>query len=253
LRFLGTIRGDRPSRSVEIRAAAFTEQRDPEQFPMRYLLTKTLRTRFTRELRRSLPQFRERKARSGVRGTTLYEWRATPTLTCYVALVVDDRSDRFTVELAWSRSGHFPAQVRNESAAEVPRGGAMRLHLRSLWQRFRVEPSWSLTAKSPAELTLEHTLLDPEVDDEAKAALIDARERSVAAAAADPDVAPPDADEESVTEALERLGPAVDDVMQRLRRYAVPYFDRIAAQWGGDDEAPDAHSAAARSRIAGPV
>src|SRR5215207_4928131 len=111
---------------------------------MRYPLIKPLRQRFTRELRRALPQFRERKVRSGVRGTYLYEWRATPELTCYIALVIDDASDRFTVELAWSRSHHFPAQLRAQRADEHPRSGAMRFHLRALWQAHRMEPSWTL-------------------------------------------------------------------------------------------------------------
>jgi len=218
---------------------------------MRYPLVKVLRKRFTRELGRALPHFRERRARSGVRGTTLYEWRATPALTCYVALVVDETRDRFTLELAWSRSGHFPAQLRQNSPDDEPRGGAMRFHLRALWQRHRVEPFWSLTGKTPSELELERRLVDPSVTDEDKVALLEARERRAAAAAVDPASELPPAEDVPVTDALARLGPTLDDVMARLERYAVAYFARVVADYGavagGEEPTPG------RRRVAGPV
>jgi hypothetical protein len=219
---------------------------------LRHTLTKVLRQRVTRELRRALPHFRERKTRSGVRGTTLYEWRATRALTCYVALVVDEERDRFTVELAWSLSGHFPAQVRHDSPDEAPRGGAMRFHLRALWQRYRVEPSWSLTPKTPDELTLDRTLIDPDVPDGKKAALLEARDRRIATVLGEPGGDPGATlrpEEEPATDALSRIGPAVDDVVARLQRYAAPYFARAVAEHGDADPG----ALPLRSRVAGPV
>lgn len=204
---------------------------------MRYSLVKPLRQRFTRELRRALPHFRERKARSGVRGTFLYEWRATPELTCYVALVIDDARDRFTVELAWSRSHHFPAQLRAHRADEHPRAGATRFHLRALWQAYRVEPSWSLVGRTPYETELDRMLIDPELPDGAKLALLDEHERRLRAAASEPEGELASADETPVTEALQRIGPAVDDVITRLRRYALPYFAGIVEEYGGGERA----------------
>ena len=216
---------------------------------MRYLVANVLRKRFTRELRRALPEFRERKARSGVRGTFLYEWRATPALTCYVALVIDDERDRFTVELAWSRSHRFPAQLRQESPDEGARGGAMRFHLRALWQRHRAEPSWSLVARTPAEQELERLLIDPTVPEAAKIALLEARERRSARAGGDPGGEAAHAEEDPVTEALSRIGPAIADVMARLRRYAVPYFARVVDTQG----AGPAQVAPSGSALAEPV
>ena len=216
---------------------------------MRYALIKPLRRRFTRELRRALPQFRERKVRSGVRGTTLYEWRGSAAITCYVALVVDERTDRFTVELAWSRSQHFPAQVRQDSPDEGPSGGAVRFHLRALWQRYRVEPSWSLVERTPAEQELERALIDPAVRDEEKVALLDARQRRVEGVGSDGERQAQLVVDQPVTEALARIGPAVADVMARLERYAVPYFARVVAE----ETAREGEVVAPRSRVAGPV
>lgn len=216
---------------------------------MRRPLAKILRKRFTRELRRALPAFRDRKARSGLRGTFLYGWRATSALSCYVALVIDEERDRFTVELAWSASHHFPAQVRQDSPDEGARAGAMRFHLRALWQRYRVEPSWSLTGRTPAELDLDRTLIDPTVSDRAKIALLEARVRAADLAAGDPGADAPRGEDEPVTESLARIAPVVDDVMARLRRYAVPYFASVVAARGGDREG----TAAPGSRVARPV
>lgn len=216
---------------------------------MRHPLAKVLRKRLTRELRRALPQFRERKARSGVRGTFLYEWKATPALTCYVALVIDEERDRFTIELAWSRSHHFPAQVRQDGPAEGDRGGAMRFHLRALWQQHRLEPSWSLTSRTPEEQEVERTLIDPAVPGSAKVALLEARDRRAAAAAAEPGGETAHVEDEPVTDALARVAPVVDDVVARLRRYALPYFADVIASHGRAEPA----DAPVRSRVAGPV
>lgn len=202
---------------------------------MRYVLSKTLRKRFTRRLARALPYFRERKARSGVRGTFLYEWRATPAITCYVALVIDDERDAFTVEVAWSTMHHFPAGIRNHAADERPRAGAMRLQLRALWQPYRLEPWWSLVPRSPGEIEAESVLADPTVSAERKVALIEEHERLTRRIRLEPtaDDPPPSPDTTPVTEALGRIGPAVDDAVGRLVQHAVPFFERAVAEHGG--------------------
>ena len=201
---------------------------------MRYVLSKALRKRFTQRLTRALPRFRERKARSGVRGTFLHEWRATPALTCYVALVVDEERDAFTVEVAWSTMHHFPAGIRNHSPDEPARAGAMRLQLRALWQPYRLEPWWSLVPKSPREIEAESVLADPGVPAERKVALVEEHERLARTIAFDPAAAgsPPTPDTTPVTEALTRIAPAVDDAIARLVQHAMPFFDRAIAEHG---------------------
>lgn len=215
---------------------------------MRYVLAKTLRTRFTRALRRTMPEFRERKARSGVRGTFLYEWRASPAITCYVALVMDELTDRFTVELAWSRSHHFPAQIRQDGPHESPRGGAMRFHLRALWQRRRAEPSWTLGERTPAEQELERALIDPDVSDDEKLELLEKRSRAPGGAGGDVERQVQLVVDQPVTDALARVAPAIADVMARLRRYAVPYFAEVVLR-----ETTRAVASESGSRVPRPV
>jgi hypothetical protein len=166
-----------------------------------------------------------------------------------VALVIDEPTDRFTVDLAWSRSHRYPAQVRQDSPDEGPRGGAMRFHLRALWQRHRAEPSWTLGERTPAEQELERALIDPAVSDAEKLALLEARQRRSEADVRALERQPRVAVDEPVNDALARIDPALSDVMARLRRYALPYFAGVVAAEDGR-EAPDD---AARSRSAGPV
>jgi len=201
---------------------------------MRYVLAKALRKRFTQRLARALPRFRERKARSGVRGTFLYEWRATPAVTCYVALVVDDERDAFSVELAWSRMHHFPAGIRNHAPDEAPRAGAMRLQLRALWQPYRLEPWWSLVPKSPGEIEAESLLADPAVSVERKVAVVEEHERLARSIRLEPtaDQPPPTPDTTPVTEALARIAPAVDDAVARLVQHGLPFLERAVAEHG---------------------
>ncbi|HKG91480.1 MAG TPA: hypothetical protein VKA84_06310 [Gemmatimonadaceae bacterium] len=191
---------------------------------MRYELAKALRRRFTVRLRGALPQFRERKARSGVRGVHLYEWRPGPQGSGYVALAVDALRDRFTVDVAWSEGHHFPAQLRQASPDEGLRGGAARFQLRAFWQRYRVEPWWSLVPKSPYEQELDRALIAPEVPVARKVRLLEEYEASLAPALADQAALAVD----PLTDALARIEPALDDVMERLREYAEPWFERQA-------------------------
>jgi hypothetical protein len=202
---------------------------------MRYVVSKALRKRFTQRLGRALPHFRERKARSGVRGTFLYEWRATAALTCYVALVVDDERDAFTVEVAWSRMQHFPAGIRNHAPGEPARAGAMRLQLRALWQPYRLEPWWSLVPRSPREIEADSLLADPAVPVERKVAIVEEHERLSRTIHLEPtaDEPPPTPDTTPVTEALTRIAPAVDDAIARLVQHAVPFFERAVVEHGG--------------------
>lgn len=184
-------------------------------------IARALRRRFTRRLRRTLPEFRERKVRAGLRGTVLYEWRPLPALTCYIALVIDQERERFDVELAWSRGRGFPAHLRTSTPAEAMAANSARLHLRSLWQRWFAEPGWLLEAPSEYELSLERDLADPAVPDARKAALLDAHEALGRRKAGEP---PANADDGplSATEAIARIEGALDDVMARIERFARP-------------------------------
>lgn len=156
----------------------------------------------------------------------LYEWRPDPNGslgTCYVALVVDTFRDRFTVDVAWSAAHHFPAQLRQSSPDDGPRAGAARFHLRAFWQRYRVEPWWSLVPKSPYEQELDRTLIAPDVPAAQKVRLLEEYEASLAPALADR----ASLDDAPLTDALARIEPALDDVMERLREYAGPWFEAL--------------------------
>ena len=92
-------------------------------------------------------------------------------------------------------------------------------------------------------------LIDPSVADATKIALLEARERRSAKAAGESGGGPAHTDEDPVTEALGRIGPAIADVMARLRRYAVPYFALVVETQG----AGPAAAASSGSELAEPV
>ena len=162
-----------------------------------------------------------------MRGVTLYEWRPSARLTCYIALMVDPERDRFTVDVAWSESHHFPAQLRQISPAERPRAGSARFHLRAFWQRYRVEPWWSLVPKSPYEQELDRALIAPDVPAARKVALLEEYEARLGPALVEHEAGGGASTPVPVTDALARIEPALDDVMARLREYAGPYFERV--------------------------
>ena len=127
----------------------------------------------------------------------------------------------------------------------------MRFPLGALWRRHRLEPFWSLTGRTPEELELERRLIDPVVPDAEKVALLESRERRSLLAGADPASELPPPEDVPVTDALARLGTAVDDATARLERYAAPYFARVVAEHGGVGD--EGQPAPARRRVAGPV
>src|SRR5262249_35789805 len=144
----------------------------------------------------------------------LFGWEVGPGLSFYLLLVISAREDRFTVEVAWSRNGHFPARATPSQPIDFPelnvrrdepRDGDFRFRLARLWTPRGADPWWELAPRrSLADLQEQLQQLS-----EGRAP-----------------------NEETVDEALNKVGPLVDDAVRRIVEHALPYFRGVGASHG---------------------
>lgn len=166
---------------------------------MQSKLAQAVRKSFAARLRQELPQFAEIKTREIPAGSRLYGWTVAPDLTCYLLLLLAPGDDRFTVELAWSRHGQFPAFLVMRLPTDAPVDGAHRFRLPLLWTDPRQDFWWQI-GPSP----------DPA--------------RQFAGSPSASQAAMADLTQQAVTQ--------VEDAVGHIVRDALPYFRQIAGAYG---------------------
>jgi hypothetical protein len=164
---------------------------------------KLLRSAFEQKLLAALPQFTRSNETQIPPGCRLYEWLISTQLTAYLLLVPSD-SEHFTIEIGWTHGGPFPFAL---FIPQVIRHGSFRCRLSRMWNP-PCDYWWKVTAqRTVKDMTLEEIgrfdtdFLNP----------------------------PPkmtDADREV-------LRTAVDDAIQKIKQYAIPYFEQVAQDYGG--------------------
>ena len=101
---------------------------------MREKLAKNLRALFEARLRACFPQLRSEKPRLAPPGSRCFSIPAGPGLAWFVQLVVSEDTDEFAVEIAWSRTGEYPAtRVQGQPRGAVPLGAEAFLDLAEVW------------------------------------------------------------------------------------------------------------------------
>lgn len=111
---------------------------------MQSKLAPVVRKTFAARLQAALPQFQEIKTGEIPSGSRLYGWTVAPDLTCYLLLLLSPTQDRFTVELAWSRNGLFPADLIMRLPDDPPVDDAHRFRLPLLWTDPRQDFWWQI-------------------------------------------------------------------------------------------------------------
>lgn len=164
---------------------------------MRKQLAKAVRQEFAEMLLKKCPQFQKTNNGSGY---YVYKRKVGPTLCFFVALQTVAREDWFTVEVAWNNSDEFPGLAFNDSPNEIPKTGGFRMRLGRFWTK---EDYWWELA--------------PDVSDEEWEAL--ELEGKI----------PP---ETPIEDAIKQVKPQVADAIERLCKYALPYFAKIAKKFG---------------------
>jgi len=165
---------------------------------MRKALGKRVRKRFEKGMREDLPQFQKIEPGYELQGDLLYAWVVAPDLHLFVLLQIDQKWDRFYVEISWSRKGRWPLNVLTILPSDEPVDGELRFRLQRL-----IDPQ----VGSPIGWEI---VPEPELDNIVEALL-----------------SPP-----PVEQLLERTDELVDDAVGHLAHEGMAYFYRIAAEFG---------------------
>lgn len=167
---------------------------------MRSELGKAVRRRFHEQLKVKLGQFEEVKPEQSeiATGSRLYRWRVGHNLDFYLLLQMHHTEDWFTLELAWTSNGRWPAYSFLPGTPDgEPRDGDLRFRLGQLWADPREDVWWQLTPRPPAGASFDEY-----------------RQRV------------------PITEALARVEPLIEDALQRLVHYGLPYMLKVVESLG---------------------
>lgn len=164
---------------------------------MKAKLSKHVRRELMRLLAERAPQFRTRA--NPWKDSDLYVWPISDSLACFLFLFFWPGKDCFNIELAWSCQGEFPWNLIGRTVNDEPVQGELRFRIADLWRDdLRNDEWWRLSA-------------EPCLGELAK---------SIATRSGIPVK-----QMKNETAALDRL---IEDAVDKVCEYAVPYFDRIA-------------------------
>jgi len=159
-----------------------------------------VRKQFQKRISQILPQFALVKGEKNTApGAPLYRYSVAEDLAFYIYLALAGLHDKFTVEIAWSRDGHFPEPVAFANPRDESKESGLCFRLCLLWNLpdywWIVEPSESTARLIQRAREWDYSL-------------------------------PP------AEEFLPNIPIALDDVFAKIEEYAIPYFQEIAAKRG---------------------
>ena len=169
---------------------------------MRAYLAKGVRKQFALRLKQAAPEFAEAKGESIPRGDRLYVWEVSPRQRFYLLLQFHPHEDWFTLEVAISRSGRWPAfLLQPNSPDSYVKDGDLRFRLGRLWAPPQKDVWWELAPRPPANASLEAYM-----------------------------------NRVPVEELLSKIEPLVVDAVGQIIQHALPYFQkfRVDAASTGD-------------------
>lgn len=176
---------------------------------MRSKLGKAVRGRLRKQLSQRFPGLREIPGAEVPPGWLVFGLEVAPDLAFYVVLVPYRQHDRFTLEGAWTRNGRFPSSIGilepRDSVVpylirDEPRNGDFRFRVPRLWQA--QEFAWDL---APRPSMVDELLKFGRLPEE-----------------------PP------IEEGLSKVDAMVQDALEKIDEYLVPYFDQVAADCSHD-------------------
>ena len=177
---------------------------------MRARLAKAVRDSFAHRMQGELPQFVPSRSKLVPPGDSLYLWNFSRSLKFYVFLQISHKPDQdsFTVELACS-SGDFP--FSHAALAPTPqKDGSVRFRLPQLckdeWHpKTGWEPWWWIAPRvEPREIT-----------SKAVARAVAGKRPLIESAVA-------------IEQASLLVEPQVNDAVDRIKRFGVPFFEQYA-------------------------
>lgn len=166
---------------------------------MRTKLANSIRKYFKIRLMEELPQFKEIKSSDIPPGFRLYSWEVGSDLSFFLLLVLFKSRDWFTLEAAWSQKRCFPAFALPSLPNDNPRNGELRFRLHTLWDDPRVDFWWKVSGDLSIENELEQYKHKSEEPFD--------KENYIARS-------------------------HVDEAIKYVVKFAMPYFHKIAAEYG---------------------
>lgn len=182
---------------------------------MRSQLAKAVREVFSRKMREVFPQFVPMAPTGALHGGLLYQWRRSRDLTCYIYLQISakDYQDSFMVELSCSR-GEFPINLVAFGPNDV-KDGCVRFRLPELYRQ-----EWTQKGRRVPWWWMGKPIVPEEVTSKAV-------ERAVAGKRPLIDEGMP------LEQALPLVEPQVQDAIDRLKRFGIPFFEQFAESRAG--------------------
>lgn len=197
---------------------------------MRSKLGKAVREKFDNLIRKTLPQFhlvepREVDTPAGDKcmetpsGCCLYLWKCRDNLYFYILLEINPKQgDSFTIELAWTRNKRFPIctdlmfpydALESGIKRDIPINGDFRFRISELFEKHSNEDFWWEVAPSPT--WEEFAKWNREADFTGEKLF-------------GPPVMP-------LEEAMRNVRPCVKDAVDKIEKYAMPYFQEIIQKY----------------------
>lgn len=158
-------------------------------------LCKTVASQFSRRLRATLPKFTEIKPSTLPPGWVCFRSSHTLPFHCFLVLAIAPREDRFTVDIGWSLTGDFPEGIWF-GPDDSPKNDALLFRLSRLWQTNGMDHWWRLGR----ELSLEEMARFEQEDSQAIK--------------------------------MSQVESKVEDAIQHILKYGVPYLEKIAHTHG---------------------
>jgi hypothetical protein len=163
-------------------------------------LVRAVRRQFALRLRAEIPQFEEARARGLPSECRLYELKVGATLAFYLVLQHHRSWESFTVEVAWSQEGEYPASaLPAESPDDLLENAEMSFRLGRLWAG-KKDVWWELVPRLSV-------LQGATFDDFMK-------------------------DPEPIENLLPKVKPVVEDAIQHVLSDGLPYFRKVAVAKG---------------------
>jgi hypothetical protein len=130
---------------------------------MRSELALRVKKSFEDGMGRRCPCF-SRLGHAPYKGTVLFRWDPGDELSFFVLWLPHPKSDFFTIEIAWTTGGAWPADHFTMDPEDPPDDGAVRLRLSRLWDN--KDPWWEIVPEPSVFDDIEAWLAEPPPVDE---------------------------------------------------------------------------------------
>jgi hypothetical protein len=144
-----------------------------------------------------LPQFRPVKGAEIAPGDRLYLWKVGPDLWLYVMLGIFHLEDLMFLELAWTSNKRWPARRYSQDPFGPAQEGSVRFRLYELWNEREPLDLWRIGPRVTLDpVRMQFTQPSPEQD------------------------------------LFDEIESVVSDSIDRLVRFGLPYFQKVAREHG---------------------